>query len=45
LVAWIAPTSSAEVVSDVISHCAATVCIQLPMLDTRLANHHRRKLP
>jgi hypothetical protein len=42
-VGWIAPTRNAEVVSVVITHCADTVCIQLPMLDVRLASHQRRK--
>ena len=35
LVAWIAPTSTAEEVNEIISHCAATVCIQLPTFEVR----------
>ena len=42
-VPWIAPTRNAELVSVVITHCAATVCIQLPTFEVSCASHHRRK--
>jgi hypothetical protein len=42
---WISATGAAAVVSDSISHCAPTVCIQLPMLLTSCAVHIARKSP
>lgn len=42
LVAWIAPTRMAEEVSEIISHWAATVCIQLPTFEVSWATHQRR---
>jgi hypothetical protein len=41
-VAWMAPTSRAELVSETMTHWAATVCIQLPTLEVRLASHQLR---
>ena len=40
--AWIAPINSADLVSEIITHCAATVCIHEPMLLTNCAVHSRR---
>ena len=41
--AEIALSSSAELVSEVITHCAATVCIHDPTLLVNCADHNRRK--
>ena len=40
---WKLLRSSAELVSEVITHCAATVCIQLPTFETVAAINRSRK--
>jgi hypothetical protein len=41
---WISATGAAAVVSESISHCAPTVCIQPPTLLTNCASHIARNV-
>ena len=41
--AWIALSNSGELVSEIITHWAATVCIHEPTLLVNCASHSRRK--